>query len=111
MRGPILLALLLIALSACESPPTQPAVSNQQRLANIDGHLAEWHGHNVNDLIAQNGPPTSTFAMPNGNMMYTYSRTTPMPDLYGNPVPLYCIVHYVVDKDSQTVVAHSFQGC
>ena len=119
MHGKTLFALMLgcgvvgmlFALGACDSTPTKPVVSNQQRLANIDTHLAEWHDHNVNDLIAKNGPPTTTSTMPNGNTLYTYSRTTPMSDLYGNTVLLYCIVHYTVDKDSQTVIAHSFQGC
>jgi hypothetical protein len=109
----VLLAIVVaIALNAgCAAPPAQHAISNQERLANIERVLDSWNGRNVNDLIGNLGPPTSTFAMPNGNTMYTFTRTWPMPDLNGGSVTLYCTVHYVVDRQSQAVIGHSREGC
>ena len=34
--------------------------------------LGSWLGHDVNDLITSWGPPSDTFKMPNGEMIYTW---------------------------------------
>lgn len=35
--------------------------------------LDSWGGHDVNELIVAWGPPSSTFDMPDGRKMYTWS--------------------------------------
>jgi hypothetical protein len=36
--------------------------------------LNSWSGGDINNLIASWGPPSSTFDMPNGNKIYTWTR-------------------------------------
>lgn len=38
--------------------------------------LQAWVGQDVNELFEQKGPPTSSFKMPSGKTMYTYSTSS-----------------------------------
>ena len=35
-----------------------------------------WNGNDINRLITSWGPPSDVYAMPNGNKMYTWLRTS-----------------------------------
>jgi hypothetical protein len=102
----------------------------------FEAKLRGWEGRNINDFIAKVGPPSSTFQMPNGNMMYTFSRsaigTTPVyrtptqttvnvvgstayanttgGQVYGGQVyQRSCDVNLTVDQ-SQTIIAWRYEG-
>ena len=102
----------------------------------FEAKLRGWEGRNINDFIAKLGPPTGTFQMPNGNMMYSFSRsavgTTPVyqtptrttvnvvgdtayatttgGQVYGGQVyHRSCEVDLTVDA-SQTIIAWRYEG-
>src|SRR5207247_10137345 len=102
----------------------------------FEAKLRGWEGRNINDFIAKVGPPSSTFLMPNGNMMYTFSRsaigTTPVyrtptqttvnvvgstayanttgGQVYGGQVyQRSCDVNLTVDQN-QTIIAWRYEG-
>lgn len=65
--------------------------------------LSSWHGRNINDLIAQRGAPTSTYQLPNGNVMFTWVYD------FFNPMPP-CKLSYLADKSTSMILSHSTQG-
>ena len=64
MRGPVVATLLCtLVLSACASGP---------RLTDV---LRARIGTDINDLIRTGGQPTTTYRMPNGNLVYVWRYT------------------------------------
>ena len=45
----------------------------KERREKINNALLSLHGTDINLLIPQLGAPTSTYVLPNGNTMYTYT--------------------------------------
>jgi uncharacterized lipoprotein YajG len=56
----LLVALALVLLSGCATAEK------------YDENMRAWVGQNVNQLVAQNGVPTKTMDMPNGDKVYEY---------------------------------------
>lgn len=110
-----LITLAALLATGCVSPPnnpTPPIRSEDDRRAEFDQKLATWHGHDINELILKRGAPTSTYRMPNGNMIYTYTNSIVVPPLFGGmPMVLTCTVNYAVDTSFSLIVGHSFTGC
>lgn len=102
----------------------------------FEAKLRGWEGRNINEFIADSGPPSSVFQMPNGNTMYTFARsavgTTPVyrtptqttinrvgntayatttgGQVYGGQVyQRSCEVNLTVDS-SQTIIAWRYEG-
>lgn len=45
------------------------------RQAEYESKLQSWVGADVNRMIGSWGPPTSTYDLPNGNKIYSWSRS------------------------------------
>ena len=54
-----------LLLTACGTFPTQEGYAQKAYY---------WQGRDVNQLLAEWGAPQKTLKMPNGNMLYTYSK-------------------------------------
>ena len=81
-------------------------------MAEFDQKLLTWHGQDINALIEKRGAPTSTYKMPNGNIMYTFDNNIVAPGLFGGvPVVFLCTINFVVDQYFNRIVSHSFTGC
>ena len=87
--------------------PTWEESQATQR-ARVEQELASWRGSDVNKLIAHFGPPTSTYAMPNGDAMYTFFVSRTLPGLGFN---FECARNYLVNKSSNLITNTSYQGC
>ncbi|VEB41099.1 Uncharacterised protein [Chromobacterium violaceum] len=59
------LPLLALSLAGCAMFPSQEGYAQK---------VFRWQGRDVNELLAQWGPPTKTMQMPNGNSLYTYVK-------------------------------------
>jgi len=57
----------IVILSGCATRPTQEAFDEQQ--------VQQWIGKDADDLVTQNGPPTSTFTLSNGNRIFQYMHS------------------------------------
>jgi len=60
------LCLLVLATSACSSFPTREGYAQKAYY---------WQGKDANALLAQWGAPSKSMTMPNGNTLYTYSKS------------------------------------
>lgn len=99
-------ALLVVLLTGCEELPPKPQVPTYaERQATFEHSLASWDGADVNQLIAQFGSPTSTYTMPNGNVLYTYTSGG-----YFASVPIFCTKNFVVSSSTGRIVGHSYNG-
>lgn len=70
--------LLPLWLAACASAPP------------IADNLNRWVGRDINGLISRLGPPDRVYTMPNGNRLYSYSRS------HSESMPLVKTPTYVV---------------
>ena len=66
MRMVFVSSVLLVVLAACASGPTQ---------LGFEQMLQTWRGADVNRLISHWGPPTRVDVLPDGNKMYTFTRS------------------------------------
>lgn len=73
----------------------------QERVEKQNQELSAWHGKDINVLIAQWGAPTSTYQLPNGNMMYSYTRSIG---------EIFCTRSFTVDKKLGLIINHSLNG-
>lgn len=60
------LCLLVLLTSACGSIPSREAYAER---------VYYWQGRDANALLAQWGAPNKSMTMPNGNLLYTYSKS------------------------------------
>lgn len=86
----IVLVLISLALSGCTT---------------MDSVMASWEGHNIDDLTASWGAPTSR--MQRGDGGYTYTWSTFYANQYGGGE---CRQSFVTDS-SRTVRRWSYSGC
>ncbi|QEL54263.1 hypothetical protein [Chromobacterium paludis] len=61
----LILPTLLLALAGCSMIPTQQGYAQK---------VYRWQGRDVNELLAEWGPPSKSMKMPNGNMLYSYVK-------------------------------------
>lgn len=99
-RIPVIMALAL-SLSGCMTR------------GKFEGRLKSWLGSDVNALIEGWGPPSSTYDLPNGRKMLTWSDDR---GAYAAPVGggaiavrVGCTITFTVGKDSR-VEAWRYQG-
>lgn len=59
----ILIALMGLILSSCATTK------------NLEDNLQQTVGRNINDVINDEGYPSGSFTMPNGNKVYIYSKS------------------------------------
>ena len=60
------LCLLVLATSACGSFPSREGYAQK---------VYDWQGRDANELLASWGAPSKSMTMPNGNTLYTYSKS------------------------------------
>jgi hypothetical protein len=123
MRG-VTSALMAFAVVGCATQ------------ANFEAMLRSWEGHDVSEMMSRVGPPSETYEMPNGNMVYTFTRsvsgtepvyvpptqttvnrygstayaTTTGGYAYGGQTyQVYCVIHVTTDK-RQTIISWRYEG-
>lgn len=109
-RLPIALCLIFLWCPTVNAEEYQAPLASRQEAerVQIDKEMASWHGFDVNKLLAQIGPPTSTYSMPNGDVIYIYDYSRAIPQFGITNV---CVKNYVVAKTTSLIYAHSFRGC
>lgn len=108
--------LVVVALAAgCAQPNPQPSVESVRakvdadraaRQREMEKAMASWEGADINKLLGQWGPPSSTFVLPNGNTTYTYDNSLTLEGFR-----ILCMKNIVADKSSGRIIAHSIRGC
>ena len=105
MKALILGIVCVIAGCTTQNPPErQNADFEKQRQAKVEklnSELMSWHGKDINILIAQMGAPTSTYQMPNGNIMYSFTRSVG---------EIFCTRSFTADKLSGLIIGSSWKG-
>ena len=111
----LIIVFLIAGLSAgCAAPPpispSRPSYEESQkaRRLEVEQALASWHGLDVNKLLVQFGPPTSTYVMPSGDIIYTFFWSRTLPGLDWN---FECSKSYVVNKSTSLITGTSYKGC
>ena len=111
----LIIASLITGFSAgCAAPPpTSPPrpsyeESQKRQRLEVEQALTSWHGADVNKLILQFGPPTSTYVMPNGDVIYTFYSTKTIPGLDWK---YECSKNYYVNKSASMIMGTSYKGC
>ena len=108
------LFITLLMVDLCAGCATS-GPSNEQRVeaerSQLEESLTSWNGADVNKLITQLGAPSSTYVMPNGNVIYTYDNSMSLPGFGGYNFPYICIKNYIVDKSTGLIVGHGYKGC
>ena len=102
----LLFFLLLPLAIGCKSPSSKYGET-----------LQTWVGADINNLIRNGGPPTSTYNLPNGNMVYTWDRSSQgsmaMPMAGGGVIArgftVSCVTNMTADT-SGTIVGWQFRG-
>jgi hypothetical protein len=87
-----------------------------------DEQMASFVGRDISEIIVGAGPPTQTVNLPNGSVMYSWTKSSMvsdkqvLPDYAGglyvrdNSQRYSCTSNFVVNPNTQRVVSYSFQG-
>lgn len=100
----LIIAILIAGCATQKTMEEQNADFEKQRQERVEKQnqvLSSWHGKDINILIAQWGVPTSTYQLPNGNMMYSYTRSIG---------EISCTKGFIVDNKSGLIISHSLNG-
>ena len=119
-RGLLFLFCIVIFLQGCVTKSKRTETH-----AEFDRQAQTAIGKDINIVISRLGVPTSTYVMPNGNQIYSYEKsmdlTTPVvssSNLIGDQITTtggekirhYCKLNYIIDKNTQKVVATQSEG-
>ena len=105
LNGEVFGVLAALWLVGCAHEPAQPKPDYRAAQQKV---LDDLMGKDINDAIGSYGPPTSTYAMPNGDVLYTYDYSKTVP---GYTAPIFIKCTLTLQAHASTIVRAGLQGC
>ena len=104
----LIMAATATAIGLCVGCAHQPPEPKRDYRAEQQKALDNLMGRDINEVIGSFGAPTSTYTMPNGDVLYTYVHSATYPG-YTAPITITCTM--TIQVHGSVVIRAGLQGC